>query len=273
MRYALFLLMMLAACDPWDDVKKADTIEAYEKYIAENPSGSKAIEARARLEQLYIEVARKDKTIEAYDAYIKRFPKGDLAKEAHEEREKIFWSWAEKENSPEAWQRFVDENPKSDHIKKARGRLRMAQNKDAVALGEPTMKKVNLAEDPKGELNGWGFYVDATNKGTKPIEYLNIQVQYLDGNGEVLGSKDWPVVAKALPGNLPFEDGFDKPIAPGETRTWEWTEAMEDMPKGWTESIKVLPVNIRLVGESEPPNTDRNLDMTSERTEGTLDKK
>lgn len=260
MRLLLILALLLPACDEWPEVKKTDTIEAYEKYMAENPDSLKAVEARARLEQLYIEKARAEKTIEAYDAFLSRFPKGDLAGDAVEEREKVFWDWAEAQNTPEAWARFIEENKKSKSIKKARSRQRMAENKDAVGVGEPSMKKVNLAEDPKGELNGWGFVAPITNKGDKPIEYLNIQVRYLDANGKTLGGKEWPVVAKALPGNLPFEDGFDKPMAPGETRTWEYTAGFEEIPQGWVEKIEVVPVGIRLVGETEAPSGDRTVE-------------
>lgn len=260
MRITLVLATLLLGCDPWPEVKKADTIEAYEKYMAENPDSLKAVEARARLEQLYIAKAREEKTIEAYDTYLTRFSKGDLAGEAALEREEVFWSWAETQATPEAWERYIKENPKSKNLKKARSRLRMAQNKDMVELGEPTMKKVNLAEDPKGELNGWGFYVPVTNKGDKPIEYLNLQIRYLDANDKALAVKEWPVVAKALPGNLPFADGFDKPMKPGETRTWEWTASFEEMPEGWTEKVKVVPVGIRIVGEEDAPTGDRTVE-------------
>ncbi len=260
MRFGLMLAIFLVGCDKWPEVKKADTIEAYEQYMAENPDSLKAVEARARLEQLYIEKARADKTIEAYDAFLSRFPKGDLAGDAGEEREAVFWAWAEAQDTPEAWARYIAENAKSKSIKKARARARMAENKDKVGVGEPDMKKVNLAEDPKGELNGWGFFAPITNKGDKPIEYLNIQVRYLDASGKTLGAKEWPVVATALPGNLPFEDGFDKPMAPGETRIWEYTAGFEELPEGWVEKIAVVPVGIRLVGDTEAPTGDRTVE-------------
>lgn len=261
MRPVLLLLALLMGCDPWPDVEKTNTIEGYEKYLAENPTSMKAVEARARLEQLYLDKARTERSLEAYDAYLKRFPKGDLAADAIKERDLMFWEWCDTTDTPEAWQRFIDENPKSEKIKKARGRLRMSQHKDAVALGEPVVKKVNLAEDPKGELNGWGFYVEVTNTGDKPIEYLNLQIRYLDAEGKSLGSKEWPVVAKALPGNVPFADGFDKPIEPGGKRTWEWTAGFDEVPKGWAEKVKMVPVNIRLVGETEAPTGDREVEL------------
>lgn len=260
MRKLLILAVLLAGCDPWPEIKKTDTIEAYENYMAENPDSLRAVEARARLEQLYVEKARAEKTIEAYDAFLSRFPKGDLAADAAAEREEVFWTWAEGEDTPEAWARFISENGKSKAVKKARSRQRMAENKDKVEVGEPTMKKVNLAEDPKGELNGWGFYAPITIKGDKPVEYLNVQVRYLDANGKTLGSKEWPLVASALPGNLPFADGFDKPMKPGETRTWEYTAGFDELPEGWTEKIAVVPVGIRIVGETEAPSGDRNVE-------------
>ena len=262
MRLVLILLTLLAGCDDWETVKKTDTIEAYEKYMAENPESLKAVEARARLEQLYIDKARNDKTIEAYDAFLERFPQGDLAGQAAEEREKVFWDWAETQGTAEAWARYISENGKSKNLKKARARQHMAENMNRVEIGEPDMKKVNLAEDPKGELNGWGFTAKVTNKGDQPIEYLNIMVRYLDANDKMLGGKEWPVVAKALPGNLPFADGFDKPMAPGESRTWEYTAGFDEIPEGWSQKIQVVPVGIRLVDESETPTGDRTVQAT-----------
>ena len=263
MRPMLLLLALLMGCDPWPEVEKANTIEAYEKYLAENPSSMKSIEARARLEQLYLTAARDAQSLELYDAYLKRFPKGDLAADAVKERDAVFWTWCETTDTPEAWQRYIDENAKADKlkIKKARGRLRMSQHKSAVGLSEPVVKKVNLAEDPKGELNGWGFYTDVTNTGDQPIEYLALQVRYLDANGKTVGAKEWPAVAKALPGNVPFAAGFDKPIEPGGKRTWEWTAGFEELPKEWAEKVSIVPVNIRIVGETEAPGADREVDL------------
>jgi hypothetical protein len=65
---------------------------------------------------------------------------------------------------------------------------------------------------------------------------LKLRIQYLDGSGNPVGEGEWPVVAAQLPGNLPMPEGFDKPIAPGETRRWEWTTG--DMPDGWAKKSK-----------------------------------
>ena len=109
------------------------------------------------------------------------------------------------------------------------------------------MEQVNLAEDPNGPLNGYGFYVDVTNKGDAAIAMLKLEIQYLNEAGQKVGSGSWPVVATRLPGGLPMADGFDKPIAPGETRQWEWTDG--EFPDSWAKKSKVVATAIQFVGE------------------------
>jgi hypothetical protein len=109
------------------------------------------------------------------------------------------------------------------------------------------MEQVNLAENPEGPLDGYGFYVDVTNNGDAPIQYLNMQISYLDEKGTTLSRSKWPAVATRLPASLPMEEGFDKPIAKGETRQWEWTTGKT--PDGWSKKVSVIPINIKFVGE------------------------
>jgi hypothetical protein len=167
------------------------------------------------------------------------------------EREQLRWNWADGEDTPEAWQTYLDEYPKGNRTlrNKARHRSYAARFKDAIEVGAVDMEEVNLAEDPAGPKDGWGFYADVTNKGDKPIEYLMLRISYLDGNGKPLDHREWPAVAKSLPGNLPFEEGFDKPIPPNGTRRWEWTTG--ETPDGWAKKVAVMPVDIKWVGVSQ----------------------
>ncbi len=122
----------------------------------------------------------------------------------------------------------------------------MAESKDLISIGPVEMEQVNLAENPEGPLDGYGFYVDVTNTGEKPIVSLTLEISYLNVDGRTLDRKFWPAVAPRLPGGLPMAEGFSKPIAPGEVRTWEWTDG--DLPEAWSKKVKVYPISIRFPG-------------------------
>jgi hypothetical protein len=151
----------------------------------------------------------------------------------------------------EAWEQFLKEFPRTKRKRKleARKRIKMGQYLDRVALGPVRQERVNLAEDPEGPLNGWGWEIDVTNNTDKAWYKLTLGLYFLDDSGRVLDRRDWPVVAKYLPGYLPYETGFDKPMEPGETRTWEYTDG--DVPDGWAREVRIVPVNIIFTDDPE----------------------
>jgi hypothetical protein len=252
-RLSLLLLAFTLACsNPYDEALTVDTIEAWEQYLKENPTGSRTGPATARLEELYIEKARKAEDPAVWDEYVQRFPKGSKLKDVQEERADAWLKWAKNQGTVEAWKRFMENNSKAEKrvLAEAKGFMRVAQAKGSYSAAPVRMEQVNLAERPDGPLDGWGFYVDVTNKGEKPIEMMMMRIDYLNAEGAALNSKKWPVVAKRLPGNLPFEEGFDKPISPGEVRTWEWTDG--DLPADWGKKVAVEVIDIKFVGEGDP---------------------
>ncbi len=244
------LALSLSACkSPFATAQEQDTIEAYETFLDGNPNSPFVTQATLRLEELYLEKARTDKTLESYDLYLDKYPKGKLRDKAVEERREFLFDWASEQDSAEAWQKFLDEYPTGDRKLKqeARERLNMAQNRDIISVGPVSIEQVNLAENPDGPLDGWGFYADVTVSGDKDVEKLVMEVAYLGSEGQVLDAREWPVVAPALPGNLPVEEEFKVPMKPGETRTFEWTTG--DMPVGWAKKARIRPVFIKFVGE------------------------
>jgi len=248
MRRALTLaLFLLAACgNPFAEAQKLHTIDAYEAFLKENPDSPYRLQAETALEELMLEEAREAKTLEAYDAWLTRFPEGRAREKVLEERRSFLFGWAEAQGTAEAWQKLLDEYPKAPKKERddARKRLRMAENAHRVQLAPPGMEQVNLAEDPKGPLDGWAFTTTVTNAGDQPIHHLMLEVRYLGEDGKKLGSNLWPAVAKALPGNMPKPDGFDKPIPPGKTRDFEYTTG--DLPASWGRKVEIVPVDIQV---------------------------
>jgi len=244
-RIALLALFFTGCSDPYGDAQNVDSIAAWEAFVAENPKNPKRSLAQVRLEELYLKAARDGKSLEGYDLYLKKFPKGNLIDTANKERRDFLIEWARETDTPEAWEKYIAEYPtgNSKAKREARRRLNMAKNKDAIEFGPIKMEQVNMAEDPDGPLNGYGFYVDVTNKSDKPIQRLNVQIAYLNDAGDVLKKASWPAVAQRLPAGLPMPEGFSKPIAPGEARQWEWTDG--EMPQDWSKKAKVIATDIK----------------------------
>lgn len=248
----------LWGCGPsFSDAQSANTVEAFEAYLAKASKDDPYYhQAEVQLALLRLEAAQKAGTSEALDAFIKLYPEGKLPDDKVTQKyvdykEKLLLEAAETENTAAAWERYLKETKKANKKQKAAAKRRvyMAENLSSVTLAPVRQERVNLAENPEGPLDGWGFYVDVTNSGTRPIESLYIGISYLDEQGGALDRNEWPVVAKRLPGFLPMPDGFDKPMAPGETRTWEYTTG--DLTEGWSGKVKVVPTSIRFVGDKK----------------------
>ncbi len=234
---ALLWITLLVGCDNFPQVQEADTIEAYEEYLAANPNSRWQLQAESRLEELYLEKARQEKTLLAYDAYLEKYPEGDLLATARQEREEFLWAWARGVNTAEGWQKYLDEYPRADKKKKTHARRMIAVHEylPNIEVGEVEIAKVNMAENPDGPLDGWGFTAEVTNNGDAAIADLRLTVQYLSKEGGVLEENQWPVVAEAW--GIPMEEEKKVPMAPGETRTWFWSDGT--MPDKWDERARV----------------------------------
>lgn len=236
------IALLLAGCgDGFSAIQQADKqgadpgelIPMYEGFLDKNPGSRWELQANDRLETLYLEKASKEKSLEAYDAYLERFPQGKLRSRALDEREGFLFDWAKGEGTEDSWTKFLDEYPKAEKTRRreAKRMIEVYEYLDKVALSDMRVKQVNLAENPDGPLDGWGFEVDVTNNGDATIVDMRLAIHYLSPEGGVLAEKEWPVVAPKFP--VPIEEEKKVPIAPGEMRTWSWTDG--GMPERWDE--------------------------------------
>jgi hypothetical protein len=248
LRTLLLIAALSVGCtSAFGEAQKADTIEAYEKFLSENPTSPYKLQAESRIEDLMLEKARKEKTLEAYDAVLTRYPKGHTHEKALTERKEFLYKWADETDTVEAWDKFLTEYPKADkkELTEAERRKTMAQHRGSIGVGPIAMEQVNLAKDPNGPLNGWMFSADITNNGDKPIQHLMFRLSYLDADGKPIDSDLWPVVATSLPGGLGMPDGFDTPMKPGETRKFSYDTG--DLAPEWGRGAKLVPTEIRFV--------------------------
>ncbi|HHO53485.1 MAG TPA: hypothetical protein ENK18_22090 [Deltaproteobacteria bacterium] len=239
------VLVVLTACgEPFAAAQKADTIESYEQYLKENPEGRFVIEASGRLEVLYLERAKAEETLEAYDAYLERFPEGAMRERALTERESFLYSWAKETNTAEGWQKYLDEYPKGKKKQRqhAKRMLEVHAYLPYLEVSPVRQEQINLAEDPEGPLNGWGFEADVTNNGDATITEMRLTIQYLSPEGGVLDEREWPIVAEYW--TVPVEEERKVPMGPGQTRTWEWSTG--DMPERWDRKVRLFVSRISL---------------------------
>jgi tetratricopeptide (TPR) repeat protein len=231
------LAFFLTGCDNFAEVQKADTIEAYTQYLDENPDSRYRLEATIRLEELYFETARKDKTLEAFDRYLEKYPHGTHSTAAKEEREGFLFESVRETNTVESWTRYLEAYPSGykAHRQEAKRGLIVAEYSAKIAIGEAAISQVNLAEDPKGPLNGWGFKAEVTNNGDMTLQTLKLRIHYLDESGKSLDAREWPVVASNWP--LPMPAEYEAPMKPGHTRTWDWSTG--DLPADWAQKVRL----------------------------------
>lgn len=231
------LAFFVAGCDNFAEVQKADTIEAYAQYLAENPKSRYRLEANSRLEGLYFETARKEKSLEAFDRYLEKYPNGTHAEAATEQREGFLFESVKATNTEESWTRYLETYPSGHkkHRQQAKRALLVVAYSQHISIGEAAISQVNLAEDPKGPMNGWGFKADITNNGDKTLQTLKLRIHYLDASGKSLDAREWPVVASSWP--LPVAAEYEAPMKPGHTRTWDWSTG--DLPADWAQKVRL----------------------------------
>ncbi len=251
MRFAFLagLLLITTACgDNFMDVQNADTIEAYETYLKNNPDNRFMIQINSRLEELYLQAARDEATLEAYDRYMERFPGPDavLKEKANLEREVFLFQRAKDQNTAESWDRFLKEYPRAEKNRRSQAKRMVSVHEyySNLEVSPTRVEQINLAEDPEGPLNGWGFYVDVTNNGKKTIESMSLTVDYLGDSGKVIGSREWLIVAPYWP--VPVLEINKQPMKPGDTREWAWETG--NIPEGWSRKVNVYVSRIHLKG-------------------------
>lgn len=237
---SLFLLALLA-CDmgpTYKQVQEIDTIEAYEEFVANDPDTIYKFAVDKRLEELYYQRGYQEGTGEAWKAYLERFPDGPHKADAERAVAAADYGEAAKVGTAEAFHAFVADHPKADKwlLARAEGRAAVLEY-GKLDLTDPVVSEVNMAEDPKGPLNGWGVSAKVKNGGDQTFSYVSLTLEYLSDDGDVLATKDYPLVAPSWP--MPASEEQTTPMKPGDERTWMWTVAKDAAHKDWHQKVRL----------------------------------
>jgi hypothetical protein len=216
-----FALWIAAGCTgpSYNEARRLDTIEAYEAFLEADPDSAYRYAVKKRLGELY-----RDKALSRH---------AELA-----------WNDVLSDGSLGAIQAYLDEFGKADRAiaRRARGMVDALQYA-TLELSPPRVEKVNLAEDPKGPLNGWGVSVDVKNAGTEKLYYVQLSVQWATPDGAPIETHDFLLVSDRW--FMPATDEQRTPIEPGETRTWKGTQDFERLPEEPTPTARVFPTGLR----------------------------
>jgi hypothetical protein len=76
--------MVLTGCSSstWEDARQADSYEAYQAYIKDNPNGDHVKVAKIRSDSLYWATIQDDTTAQRFETYLTQFPDGQFKSEA-----------------------------------------------------------------------------------------------------------------------------------------------------------------------------------------------
>jgi hypothetical protein len=114
--------VMLACSSPEKDLRKAKeagTIQALDEFLAKNPQGPLAEQARDAKEELIFKGFKTTNTVAGYEDFLKRYPNGKLATAARAAIEELHFKEAETAGTIEAYDRFVNQHPKGALAAKA----------------------------------------------------------------------------------------------------------------------------------------------------------
>ncbi len=242
----LFLAFLLAACgDNYAAVQKADTIEAYEAYLAENPDAGRSVEAAWRLEELYLQKATDGDSEELWANYFERYPAGNVAEEARKRHQNWLVNNALRSGASKDWKALLEAYPSPPKTVKSLAKSALEASTFAeqyIQVGDITQGEVNMAEEENGPMDGVTFTAPITYTGETPLEAFWFRIQYLDEQGHIVGHNKWPVVAPRFPGSMPEEAKL--PMAQGETRTWEWWIGKEELPKDFSGNVRLMALAV-----------------------------
>ncbi len=244
MRSILLTALLLTGCaDEFAEAEKANTIEAWDAYLAQNADSMNGMRAKDALDKLMFEKAKASNVLEDYDAYLAKLPAGKSIELVKDAREALLLEAATATGDVPAYKRFLELCPDASTKRRGDAERGIAAASYALTATDVVTAQVNLAEDPKGPLNGWGFKAQITNAGDKTIESLTYRLDFLDASGKKVGSVSYPLVAPAKEWPTPVPDGWMVPMKPGEVRTFDYTTG--DLPQGYGEKARLVPMRIR----------------------------
>ena len=204
--------------------------EAWELFLEQYPESREAEAVRQRVDEVRYQRAKRQDKSEAFRDYLTRHPEGKHVKSATKQEDLLAWNEAEQGGTAEAYTGYIDGHPEGSYLKKAQTARAQVLYLPQVSVGELSIEKTNMADDPEGPLNGWQVSADVLNSGPDTLEVVQLAVDYLGAGGLPIKSDRWWAVSPNLSG-FPVPPYMKAPLGPGQTREFLFSTA--ESPEGW----------------------------------------
>lgn len=239
---SLLCLSLVLACGEGAALHVAETAtspEAYEAFLAEYPESAHADEVRGKIADLRYKAAKDSRNPEVLREFLTKHPDSEHGERLARREDEVSWQVADAAKTAAGYKSYIDLHPEGAQLEAARAEYERFAYADSLTVGEATVAKVNMAQDPDGPLNGWGIEAPVTNSGDRHLETVTMAIDSLSASGDVVRSDTWYTVVQDL-GPLPVQPHLQPIMAPGETRGFRWTTA--EAPDGWAEGSFALRV-------------------------------
>jgi len=126
-QFAAFALILVSCSNPERDFQKAkqiNTEQAFQKFLEKYPSSPLVKEAKAQIEEIAYETARKAATVSCYETYLGRFPKAARAAKATFEMQGLDFKEVTRTNTIPGWRHFLQKyEPLTDSLQPSEFRV------------------------------------------------------------------------------------------------------------------------------------------------------
>jgi hypothetical protein len=242
---ALLTCLFLFGCEgaALHEAETQDTPEAYEAFLQEHPGSAQADRLRDRIEALRFGAAQESGTSEALRGFLAVHPDGKKADEASRLEDDLAFAEAGRTGESAALAAYLDAHPDGAHVDEARATAEKLDYLPAMEARDVKWERINMAGDPKGELNGWAVTAEIHNGGDRTLDLVECAIDYLDATGTAVQTDTWWAVAKELSG-FPVPPSARKPLPKNQSRDFRFSTA--EKPAGFADQFAVRVTSIRV---------------------------
>ncbi len=224
--------LLLTSCEgaALQDAQRKNSPEALETFLERYPDSAEADSLRAKIEELRYEAARDSRSAEQLREYLAKHPDGPHAGKARELEDEVSWQIADGTKTADGYKSYIDLHPTGKWLDEATVAYGKYAYVAQLTVGEVSIERVNMAQDPQGPLNGWGITTEVTNTGDRRLRRVKMAIDYLGADGAAVRTDEWYAVAQDL-GVMPVRPTMQGILEPGGVRPFRFTTAEE--PAGW----------------------------------------
>lgn len=143
-------LLVLSGCrdSAFQAVSKVDTLEAWKKFVAENPKDDEVEAAKLRIEELAFAEAQKIHTVVAYKRFLEEYPDAEKAPAARKLLEGLRFNTAMAKGDAHTLRQFLRDHPDGAHREEADAALAKLELEELVSSDDPKQLQSLVKKHP-----------------------------------------------------------------------------------------------------------------------------